>query len=117
LACVFFLPRIEPSQSREIEISYQWKGLFVNLYRHGQEELSDQLRTAGTVKLYCLEIYMEPGSGGTIRCEETGLRLPDMKLENAESYRGWPGWKYSARNISAELLQSEIELTCRWQKS
>jgi hypothetical protein len=116
-ACVFFLPRIEPGEAREIEISYQWKGLLVNLYRNGQEEFSDRLKSAGMVKLYCQEVYLEPGTGGTIKCEETGLRLPGMELEEAESYRGWPGWKYSARDIPADLLESEIELTCRWQKS
>ena len=116
-ACIFFLPRIEPGQAREIEISFQWKGFFVNLFREGLEEISGKIRTGGTVKLYCLEVYLEPGTGGTIECEETGLRLPDMKLESAVSYRGWPGCKYSAKNIPAELLQSEIALTCRWRKS
>lgn len=116
-ACIFFLPRIEPGDRREIEISYQWKGFFRKLFRQGWENFSDQLRNAHALQEYTVEIYLEPGTGGALYCEEAGVRLPGKTLEQVISHHGWQGWRYSAKDISAELLQSEIVLQCRWQKN
>lgn len=116
-ACIFFLPRIEPNDTREIEISYQWKGLFRRLFRQGWENFSDQLRNAHALQEYTVEIYLEPGTGGSLYCEETGIPLPGKTLEQIVSHHGWYGWRYSARDIPAELLQSEIVLQCRWRKN
>jgi hypothetical protein len=116
-ACIFFLPRVEPGDCRGIEVSFHWKAMFAKLFREGWEDCSELLRNAETLRHYSLEVYLEPGTGGALACMETGVRLPGKRLEQVTSHRGWPGWKYSAQNIPAELLQNEIVLQCRWRKS
>ena len=116
-ACIFFLPRIEPDTCRDIEIAYRWPRMNRQLLMQGWEEFSVKLNSAHQLRLYSIEIYLEPGTGGALHCEEAGVLLPHRTLESVTSYQGWPGWRYSSENIDVEWLDRRIALRVEWRKS
>jgi len=115
--CIYFLPLLKPGTTREIEIVYKWPRMMASLLEVGWEDLRFKLNTLGVLQDCHVEVYLEPGSGGTITASETGVQLPEMRLEAVKSYQGWPGWKYSAKNIAPELLQSRIGITLNGERS
>jgi hypothetical protein len=116
VACYFFLPRLEPGNTREFEVAYQWPGMALQLLKQGFEEFTFRFQSAGRLRSYCLEIYLEPGSGGTLTCEEIGILLPQKTLERVSSHQGWPGWKYAAEDVPALGENPRISLRAEWIK-
>ena len=116
-ACIFFLPRVESHTTRDIELAYSWPGMSRQLRKQGWEDFSVKLNSIRELSYYCVEIYLEPGTGGSLYCEEAGVLLPGKTLEPLTSYQGWPGWRYSAANIAAEHLDRRIALRVEWRKS
>ncbi len=115
-ACFFFLPRVEAGDQREIEVVYQWPGMALQMPKQGFEEYTIRLNSANRLKSYCLEVYLEPGSGGGLTCQETGVLLPQKTLEPIESHQGWPGWRYSAHDVPSLLDNPQISLRAEWFK-
>lgn len=116
-ACFFFLPRIEPGEAREIEVTYQWPGMALQLLKEGFEEFTVRLHTADRLRSYSLEVYLEPGSGGSLKCEETGALLPRKILEQVSSHHGWLGWRYSAEDVPSLIGNPRISLRVDWLKT
>jgi hypothetical protein len=116
-ACVYFLPYIAPKERRDIEVTYRWPKMMRQLQTQGWENCSVKLNNAGPLQSYSFEVYLEPGTGGMLSCVESGVPLPNKKMEPAISHHGWPGWKYSASEIAATLLNTEISLTVEWNRS
>ncbi|HEY1647752.1 MAG TPA: hypothetical protein VGF96_07210 [Terracidiphilus sp.] len=116
-ACVYFLPYIAPKQRRDIEVTYRWPKMMLQLQTQGWENCSVKLNNAGPLQSYSFEVYLEPGTGGMLNCVESGVPLPNKKMEPATSHHGWPGWKYSATEIDPSLLNTEISLRVEWNRS
>jgi hypothetical protein len=116
-ACIYFLPFIAPGERRDIEVTYRWPRMLLQLQTRGWEDLSVRLNNAQTLQSYALEVYLEPGTAGMLTCVESGVPLPNKKLEPAISHQGWPGWKYSALEIAPTLLNAEISLRVEWNRS
>jgi hypothetical protein len=112
--CIFFLPRAEPEETRDIEAAYRWPGMFLQLRNQGWDKLTIRLNNPQALKNYQLEVYLEPGSGGSLSCSESGILLPNKHLESVQSHHGWPGWRYSGSDIPPELLENEIALKVDW---
>ncbi|HUA93654.1 MAG TPA: hypothetical protein VL991_13870 [Terracidiphilus sp.] len=116
-ACIYFLPFIAPGERRDIEVTYRWPRMLLQLQTRGWEDFSVKLNNARALESYTLEVYLEPGTGGSLTCVESGVLLPNKKLEPAMSHHGWPGWKYSASEIAPALLNTEISLRVEWNRS
>jgi hypothetical protein len=116
-ACVYFLPYIAPKQRRDIEVTYRWPKMMLQLQTQGWENCSVRLNNAGPLQSYSFEVYLEPGTSGMLNCVESGVPLPNKKMEPATSHHGWPGWKYSATEIDPSLLNTEISLRVEWNRS
>jgi hypothetical protein len=115
-ACVFFLPRIEPGEHRSIELYYKWPGMARTLKIEGEEEFTLRHTSAGQMDEFRMEIYLEPGSGGTLSWEESGRTLPNKELVGSKSQLNWPGVSYRGSNISPEITDAGIRLRLRWKK-
>jgi hypothetical protein len=113
-ACIFFLPRIEPGDTRELEVAYTWPKMAFQLKAQGWEEFSVKLTNTENLAAYSLEIFLEPGTGGSLHCAESGVRLPNMGIERAVNHLGWEGWRYSATEVPPELLSDKISLRIEW---
>jgi hypothetical protein len=116
-ACIFFLPRIEPGEARDIEVSYSWPKMAQQLKAQGWEDYSVRLVNTENLGSYCVEFYLEAGTGGSLACNESGALLPNKSLEQAVSHHGWQGWRYSAANIPPEILNDRISLRVEWIES
>ena len=112
--CIFFLPRVEPAEARDIEASYHWPGMFLQLKSQGWDKVAIKLKNPHPLKRFQMEIYLEPGSRGTLACSENGIFLPNKTLEALSSHHGWPGWRYTGSDIPAALLENEISLKIDW---
>jgi hypothetical protein len=115
-ACIFFLPRIEPGGDRTIELFYKWPGLARTLRIQGEEEFTLRHTSAKEMAEFCMEIYLEPGSGGSISWEESGRSLPKKELVGSKSQLNWPGVSYRGTDISPEITNAGIRLRLRWKK-
>jgi hypothetical protein len=116
-ACIFFLPRIEPGAVRTFEISYKWPKMTRSLRVEGEEEFAFRNSTANDMAEFCLEIYLEPGSGGALSWEESGHPIPNKSILEAESQLGWPGVIFSGTNIPPAVVSAGIRLRLRWKVS
>jgi hypothetical protein len=116
-ACIFFLPRIEPGTSRTFEISYIWPRMTRSLRVEGEEEFTFRNSSAKDMAEFCLEIYLEPGSGGTLSWEESGPPIPNKSILAAESQLGWPGVVFTGVNIQPAVVSAGIRLRLRWKAS
>jgi hypothetical protein len=114
-ACIFFLPRIEPEQVRTIEISYKWPRMARALKTLGEEEFATRSTSSRGMIEFCMEIYLEPGSGGELSWEECGLTVPNKILCESESQLGWPGVKFIEKDIPPEIANAGIRLRLRWK--
>jgi hypothetical protein len=116
-ACVFFLPRIEPEEARTFEVSYTWPRMARSLKIEGEEEFTVRHSSAKEMIEFCMEIYLEPGSGGSLSWEESGQVLPNKTLCESKSQLNWPGVKYMGINIPSAVADSGIRLRLRWKAS
>lgn len=116
-ACIYFLPFIASGERRDIEVTYRWPKMLLQLQTRGWEDFSVKLNNARALESYTLEVYLEPGTGGTLTCVESGVLLPNKNLEPAISHHGWSGWKYSGSDIAPALLNTEISLRVEWNRS
>jgi hypothetical protein len=116
-ACIFFLPRIEPGDVRDIEVTYRWPRMALQFKQKGWEDFKIKFNSAGLLESYRLEVYLESGTGGTISCVESGVLLPNKSLEQATSSNGWSGWRYSASDVPVEILGNEISLRVKWNRA
>ena len=93
-ACLFFLPPIQPGQSRKFEISFQWPGLFRRL-KKTSEDFEFTTSTREILSLYRVEIYLQEGTGSSLDCEITGDQHASQSLR-AEKYEsnGWSGYGF-----------------------
>jgi hypothetical protein len=115
-ACIFFLPRIEPGQHRTIELFYKWPGLARALKIEGEEEFTLRHTSSKDMEEFCMEIYLEPGSGGNLSWEESGRTLPHKELHGSKSQLNWPGVTYRGKDISPEITNAGIRLRLRWKR-
>lgn len=113
-ACIFFLPRIEPGDARTFEISYKWPRMVRALKVEGEEEFTLRQSSTNQMIEFCMELYLEPGSGGSLTWEESGQSLPNKELCGCKSQLNWPGVKYSASNIPSNIANLGIRLRLRW---
>ena len=113
-ACVFFLPRIEPGESRDLEASYSWPKMALQIKEKGWEDYSVRLSNTENLESYCMEFYLEVGTNGSLMCNQSGALLPNMILEQTVSNNGWQGWRYSATNVPPEILGQGISLRVSW---
>lgn len=114
-ACVFFLPRIEPGEERTFEISYKWAGMVRALKIEGEEEFTLRHTSAQEMSEFCMELYLEPGSGGNLSWEESGQALPSRTLCESKSQLDWPGVKYAGVGIPPSMTSDGIRLRLRWK--
>jgi hypothetical protein len=114
--CIFFLSRIEPEEARTIEVSYRWSRMARALKFEGEEEFTLRQKSAREMIEFCIEIYLEPGSGGALSWEESGYPIPNKTLCDAKSQLNWPGVRYSGSFLPPEIAYSGIRLRLRWKK-
>jgi hypothetical protein len=113
--CVFFLPRIERQQTREIEISYQWPRMLRGLRIDGEEEFSLRHKSSSLLKDFSMSFYMEPGTGGHLVGEESGPAIPHREILFADSQLKWPGIRYAGKEIPIGVLAHGIRFRLRWR--
>jgi hypothetical protein len=114
-ACIFFLPRIEPGEARTFEISYRWPGMVRSLKIEGEEEFTFRQKSALEMSEFCMELYLEPESGGDLTWEECGDPVNHQSIVVASSQLNWPGVKYSGSNLPPDSLSTGIGLRLRWK--
>lgn len=116
-ACIFFLPRIEPGEARTVEVSYKWPGMVRALREEGEEEFTIRQASGSDIAEFCMELYLEPGSGGTLFWEESGRPIPNKVIQESKSQQDWPGVKYSASNVPSAVVNGGIGLRLRWKST
>lgn len=82
----------------------------------GEEEFTVRQTSASEMLEFCMELYLEPGTGGSLSWEDSGQSIPNKTLCAAKSQLNWPGVKYSGSNIPPEIVSSGIRLRLRWKK-
>lgn len=105
-ACLFFLPPIQPGESRKFEISYQWPGLFRKL-KNDSEEFEFTSSTRDVLSVYRLELYLQEGTRGALDCEISGDQHTTQTLTEAKhEANGWRGhgYVYEVKDIPAGEL-------------
>lgn len=115
--CTFFLPRVDPRTTRDFEAIYRWPGMFMPLKTQGWDKISLKVRNPEALKIFRLEVFLEPGSGGSLTCSEMGILLSNKTLEAVRSAEGWLGWRYSGTDIPAEDLENPISLKVEWNQA
>jgi hypothetical protein len=106
-ACLFFLPPIQPGESRKFEISFQWPGLFKRLKKNS-EDFEFRTTTKESLSLYRIEVYLQEGTKSALECEITGDQHPDQTLVSSKyEMNGWRGhgYTYEVRNVPAGDLR------------
>jgi len=103
-ACLFFLPLIQPGESRTFEVSYQWPGLF-NRLNSTPEDFEYEELTSEPIPFFRLEFYLQEGQGRRLHCEVNGPPHDNMVF-GANEYQDPSGWKgfgyvYEIRNVPA----------------
>ncbi len=114
-ACIFFLPRIEPGEARTIELSYRWNGMARSLKVEGEEEFTMRQTTADNMAEFALELYLEPGTGGTLSWEESGHPITNKVLAASQSQLDWPGVLYTGKDVPPLVISKGIRLRLRWK--
>jgi hypothetical protein len=90
-ACLFFLPPIEPNQVRTFNTFYEWKGMFKRL-KTTSEDLDYSTHTRDILPSFCMEVYLEEGTGKRLECAITGDTYKNQKIESRSySSNGWKG--------------------------
>jgi hypothetical protein len=105
-ACLFFLPPIQPGESRRFEISFQWPGMFKRL-RKNAEDVEFTTTTREVLSLYRVEVYLQEGTGLALHCTITGDQYPNQTLTAAPcQVNGWRGngYIYEVKDIPAGNL-------------
>jgi hypothetical protein len=106
-ACLFFLPPIQPGETRKFETFFKWKGMFLRL-KKVPEDISFSTNTRDSLPAFRLEVYLEQGSGKSLDCQITSSRYAgDGLTAGTYAVNGWngSGWVYQATNVPAGSLQ------------
>lgn len=112
---IFFLPRLEAteSESRKITVTYKWPRMFGKLAKDGVEDQGWTLTSAMPVCEACFEVYLEPGTGRNLSCRIAGKRIGEDKESLASithPEKHWPGFKYELHDAAAGDYCLEFKL-------
>jgi hypothetical protein len=97
---LYFLPQITPDEEgRTIEITYRWPGLARSLRVLGEEAFNFNYDSLRPVEEVTLEIFLEPGTRGTLRAEIAGTKFPGATITDVwDTKTSWPGIRYTCPN-------------------
>jgi hypothetical protein len=111
--CIYFLPRLEPSQpARTLQVFYHWPGYFLEVRNKKREVLESSFKSAGTTQSVRIEIYLEEGSRGSLDCEVLSLHAHTLAAAQ-DTQTGWKGYAYEATNLAAGT--HEHQLIAKWE--
>lgn len=99
--CVFFLPEIEPGESRTIERTYYWPGFLTHFIDGKEVEFWGNYKTAQTDGKCNLNIKADFHRDiGEVKCENHGMPVPGDQLKDYPG-RGKSGvqWAYHAPSV------------------
>jgi hypothetical protein len=80
---VYFLPQIDPSETkpRKIVVNYRWPKMFAQLDKEGDEQFTWKLNSNKNITDAVFELYLEAGTGRILQCDFAGIRTPGDELE------------------------------------
>jgi len=105
---VYFLPLLEPGESRSFKIHYRWNGSLLELIKSGQAafEWSNRSSVANNRgKLSCQWVFHE--SYGDVTCEITGKKPPGIELVKADD-RLRTIWFFGGEDVPTSDLIYEL---------
>jgi len=100
---LYFLPQITPEEGgRIIEVSYKWPGLANSLRVLGEESFNFNYDSLEPVAEVTLEIFLEPGTGGKLFVEISGMKYPGARASQvSDPETMWEGVRYECVNSPA----------------
>lgn len=112
---VYFLPQIEPGQSRQVMITYRWprmlRGLALTQNHH--ELFTWKVESSAKVPEVKLEIFLEDGAG-RLSCEKKGSLEGSQTLDRCDykdaQGKTWAGWRYLIKNAPNAQYALDIKL-------
>jgi hypothetical protein len=114
--CVYFLPRLEPTQpARDLQIFCKWPGYFMEMKNTGRETLISRFKSADTTKSVRIELYLQDGSGGNLDCEVVNKMHTHSIRPAQDTQTGWNGYVYEATNIPEGF--HEHQLIAHWNSN
>jgi len=105
---VYFLPLLEPGESRSFKIHYRWNGSLLELIKSGQAAFVWSNRSSvpnNRGKLSCQWIFHE--AYGDVTCEITGKNPPGIELVKAED-RMRTIWLFGGEDVPTSDLIYEL---------
>jgi hypothetical protein len=112
---MFFLPCIKAGgpDTRELEISFYWPGLFRRLLTIGEEPFNNQIKSVEDIPEVEYQFWIRPNLG-TLHCMNVGENLGTgtETLTEAEDEKGMKGWIYHGTNLpSGHVTNLRLEFT------
>jgi len=105
---VYFLPLLEPGESRSFKVHYRWTGSFLGLVKLGEIPFTWTNRSSvpeGRGKFHCQWIFHE--SYGDVGCEVTGKRPPGLDLDRADD-RFRTIWHFGGDDVPTSNILYEL---------
>jgi uncharacterized membrane protein (DUF485 family) len=105
---VYFLPLLEPGESRSFRVHYRWNGSFLGLVKLGEIPFTWTNRSSvsdGRGKFHCQWIFHE--AYGDVDCEVTGKRPPGLDLDRADD-RFRTIWHYGGDDVPTSNILYEL---------
>ena len=97
---IFFLPRVEPDQTRSLDVSFKWPAMCRRLIGGG-EEFGWGFESQGVIDELVYDIFVEP-TVGSFTSTISGNKHGIQEINRMFSKRDWPGFRYTVKNAAAE---------------
>lgn len=111
---IYFLPRIEPGQTRKVVITYTWPGLLRQLDQLGEERFNFTYESKETIEHIEIHFYLESGTGKKLFCEISGPPHANTRLvENKHPELNWSGFIYTVEKSAAGTTHYELTVRLR----
>jgi hypothetical protein len=117
---LYFLPRVESSESeaRKIEITYKWPSLLRQLRELGYEDFTFALESKQGIPELQFRFLLESGTGENLEGEVTGPHYANEVLENnfktQQDGKNWAGFVYGIKGCPPGL--GKYKVTARLKK-
>ncbi len=110
---VYFLPLLEPGESRSFRIHYRWKGSLLGLIELGEATFTWNNRSSASEnigKFSCRWTFHE--CYGEVACEITGKRPQGVGLQRIES-KHRTIWQFGGDQVPTSNIQYELRFNLR----